>query len=115
MPDYYDAVYRQIIKQLHSKHTRPYNENEEKICEFFWAILARERYVSGTGLAKRIEYEVVEDKSIVCGLDQVKQRTDFVKVEIDVYKLSNSYYLLEKADSMTFRLCSTKLYDFVRE
>ena len=113
MPDYYDEVYRQIIKQLHSKNTRPYNENEEKICEFSWAILARERYAGPTGTAKRIEYEVVEDTSIVCGLNQVKQRTDFVKAEIDIYKLSKSYYLLEKADSMTFRLCSAPLYNFV--
>jgi hypothetical protein len=113
MPDYYDTIYRQILRELHSKHTRPYDPKKEKICEFSWAILARECYVSGTGLAKRIEYEVVEDKGIFCGLNQVKQQTDFIKVEVDVYKLSDSYYLLEQADRLTFQLCNAKLYDFI--
>ena len=114
MPDYYDTVYRQILKELQSKHTRPYDPEEEEICEFSWAVLARECYVSGTGLGKRIEYEVFEDKDIVCGLSNVKQRTDFIKVAIDIYKLSNSYYLLQEADRLTFQLCSAKLNDFVR-
>lgn len=108
MIEYYNTVYRQVIKQLYSKQTRPYSETDEKICEFSWAILAREDSM------KRIEYEVVESKGIVCAMNQIKQRTDFIKIEVDIYQLSNSCYLLEEADRLTYQLCNAKLYDFIR-
>jgi hypothetical protein len=113
MPDYYDTVYRQVIKEILSKHIRPYDEKEEKVCEFSWAILARERYAGATGLTKRIEYDVVENESIVCGIKNIKQQTDFISFQIDVYRLSNSYYLVEQAKRITFQLCNAKLYDFI--
>lgn len=109
MCEYYDEVYRQVLKELLNKHTRSSDPEEEKICEFCWAIVTRERYAIATGLAKRIEYEVIEDKSIVCGMNRIKQRTYFIKVQIDIYKLLNSYYLLEQTGRLTFN-CVAQLF-----
>ena len=109
----YDTVYRQVIKQLYGKQTRPYSETEEKICEFSWAIVTRKSFV-GMGVIEKIEYDVIENKSFICATNQIQQRTDFIEFEVDIYKLSNSYYLLQQADRLTYQLCNAKLYDFIR-
>ena len=104
MPDYYDSIYRQTIKKLQNRYVRPYNEKEEKIVDFSCAIMTRVNRDGGT------DYDLVEQGDFYCG--KIEQRTDLITVQVDVYKLSNSFYLLEQADRLTYQLCSTNLYDY---
>jgi len=108
MPDYYDAVYRQAIKQLYEEQSRPFCETDEKICKISWKVLVKE--ISGG----EFEYHVIKKGSLVCGMNHVKQATDFIEIDVDIYKLSRSSYLQEQADNLTYLLCSAELKNFVR-
>lgn len=105
MPDYYDTIYRQAIKKLQSISTRPYDEKDENLTDFSCAIMTRERN-------RIIEYDLVVSGDIICGTNQIKQRTELITIQVDTHKLSNSYYLLQEADRLTYQLCNATFKDY---
>lgn len=102
MSHYYDLIYRQIIKKLQSISTRPRSETDTNYINYSCAVITRERHGN-------TEYEVVELGSIICASNQIKERTEFITIQVDTNKLSNSYYLLEYADRLTYQLCNAIL------
>jgi hypothetical protein len=57
-----------------------------------------------------VDYDLVAQGDFYCG--KIEQRTDLITIQVDVYKLSDSFYLLEQADRLTYQLCSANLYDY---
>lgn len=106
MPDYYDTVYRQIVKKLNHISTRPFDEKDENICDFSCAIIAREDWKGN------IDYQLVVEGDILCATNQIKQRTDTITIQVDTNKLQDSNYLLQQADRLTYQLCSASLHDY---
>lgn len=105
MTDYYNTLYRQVIKKLESLSTRPYDEKEENSEDFSCAVMTREH----NGVT---EYDLIVLGDFICATNQIKQRTGIITIQVDTHKLSNSYYLLQCTDRLTYQLCNASFYNY---